>query len=146
MILFLDFDGVLHPMMALTELGTFDNLPRLENVLRDFVNVKIVITSSRREHSSLSTLSQNFSSDIASRIIGATPILRLQNAEDIVESRYREIMAYMDGRSERWVALDDDATLFPQNYSELILCNDGFHQTEEDALRVALLKTNYFST
>lgn len=43
MILFLDFDGVLHPRAPGQHL--FSNLARLEAVLRDFEFVEVVITS-----------------------------------------------------------------------------------------------------
>ena len=142
MILFLDFDGVLHPMSARLNAESFCYLPRLENVLREFSNVMIVITSTQREHLSLPILTRCFSVDIADRIIGITPMLTIKNAEDIAESRYREILAYLSGNSKKWVALDDDITLFPCNCPELILCNDGFHDAEDVALRAVLKQTS----
>lgn len=138
MILFLDFDGVLHPMSDRLNVESFCYVPRLENVLREFFDVKIVITSMQREHLSLPILSQYFSADIADRIIGTTSILPIKNAEDIAESRYREILVYLNGSPKNWVALDDDITLFPYNCPELIICNDGFHDAEVVALRAAL--------
>lgn len=76
MILFLDFDGVLHPEGEghILSGGTdFCFLPRLEALLREFLHVKIVISSSWREQLRYETLLKPFSSDLRARILGATP-------------------------------------------------------------------------
>ena len=76
MILFLDFDGVLHPEGEghLPNDGTdFCFLPRLEELLREFPHVRIVISSSWRERLAYPTLLKPFSEDIRARIIGTTP-------------------------------------------------------------------------
>lgn len=106
MLLFLDFDGVLHLMLSRFGVESFCYLPKLENVLREFTNVKLVLTSNQREHSSLPTLLQHFSSDIAERFIGVTPVFPMKNAEDILESRHREIIAYLNV-SVRRIHLDN---------------------------------------
>lgn len=64
MILFLDFDGVLHPWDPKTQLSEqqmFSLKPLLENTLRTFPNVEIVITSSWRQKYSLEKLRHLFS-------------------------------------------------------------------------------------
>jgi len=74
-ILFLDFDGVLHPEGEDHILNggiDFCFLPRLEALLREFPHVKIVISSSWREQLRYETLLKPFSSDIRARILGAT--------------------------------------------------------------------------
>ncbi|MBC3871856.1 HAD domain-containing protein [Undibacterium oligocarboniphilum] len=73
MILFLDFDGFLHPEPCYDDKQLFCCLPRLENVLRDFQIVQTVISSTWREKRSLDELKVFFAADIAPRIIGATP-------------------------------------------------------------------------
>lgn len=76
MILFLDFDGVLHPEgeYHIHNVGAdFCFLPRLDTLLREFSFVKIVISSSWREQLHYKTLLKPFSSDIRYRILGATP-------------------------------------------------------------------------
>ena len=75
MILFLDFDGVLHP----EQLGEdeFCRAPILWEVLRECVHVKVVISSSWREIYTLDELvefvTRGGGEDLANRIIGATP-------------------------------------------------------------------------
>ena len=75
MILFLDFDGVLHPQYehepVPTELA-FCHLARFEALMRKFPSVEIVISSTWREQFSMEVLRAKFSTDIAARIIGRT--------------------------------------------------------------------------
>lgn len=66
MILFLDFDGVLHPFFPRADRSDEENqlfayLPRLEGVLRDFPEWQIVISSSWREHHPWTTVIKAFS-------------------------------------------------------------------------------------
>lgn len=56
---------------------------------------------------------------------------------------FLEILRYLrtnQREGEAWIALDDDATLFPSGCSNLILCRDGFCEAEEAALRAALAR------
>ena len=71
-ILFLDFDGVLHPEHC-HESKHFCCLPVLESALRQVPEFKLVITSTWRLQSPLEQLRQRFSSDVAVRIAGTTP-------------------------------------------------------------------------
>src|SRR5438128_5315956 len=75
MILFLDFDGVLHRFGdRIADYCRF--LPRLEAVLRDYPDVKIVVSSDWRKHHTLEELKGFFSADIGKRVIGVTPSLQ----------------------------------------------------------------------
>lgn len=72
MLLFLDFDGVLHPRAAGENL--FVHIPRIERVLSDFPAVQVVISSSWREVTPLHELQAIFSEGMRLRIIGTTPL------------------------------------------------------------------------
>ena len=72
LILFLDFDGVLHPEHC-HESKHFCCLPVLESALRQVPELKLVITSTWRLHSPLEQLRQRFSAAVAARIAGPTP-------------------------------------------------------------------------
>ena len=81
MILFLDFDGVLHPEYsdrAVPDEIAFCHLPRFEAVLRDFPNVEIVISSTWRYHLPLDALRERFSADkdCALHVLGETARLQ----------------------------------------------------------------------
>jgi hypothetical protein len=54
--------------------------------------------------------------------------------------RYREIEQFLQERKnvEEWIALDDDPALFPPNCPRLLLCETGFGEMEERALRRVL--------
>jgi hypothetical protein len=143
----LDFDGVLHPEPCYDVDRYFIFLPRLESVLREFSNVKIVISSTWRESHSLSELKKYFSPDIAELIIGVTP--HWQDIPEIVEvigyQRHAEIEAWIRQSSaqwENWVAIDDKPYLFKPFLNNLLKTNSltGFDETVEKILRTKLLK------
>lgn len=138
MYLFLDIDGVLHELDRAN--GLFSRENHLAKVLRDFPHVELVISSAWRCDYSLKNLKTFFLTDLRHRIVGATPIFEIYDASDLAGSRYREIITYLGshGEHEPWVALDDDASLFPAECAELVLCANGFKIAEEIALRAAL--------
>jgi hypothetical protein len=146
MILFLDFDGVLHPEPCYRSADLFCNLPRLERVLRHFSSVEVVITSTWRESRSMSEMQAVFAPDIAKRVIGATPDFRtLDDPTDrlLGYPRQLEIEAWMRlHRSawEKWAALDDRPYLFRPFLPNLVVCNSaaGFDEAVELELRQKL--------
>jgi hypothetical protein len=146
MIIFLDFDGVLHPFFPKRELPDEENqlfsyLPRLENVVRDYLEIRIVIASSWRIDRPWENVIKAFSPDIAARILGATPVLHFKEPPYPRHPRHDEVLAYLrtnDLSDSPWLALDDDANLYPTNCPNLILCADGFREVEENVLRAAL--------
>lgn len=146
LILFLDFDGVLHPEPCYSTANLFCNVPRLENVLRNFSVVEIVITSTWRESRSMSELRAVFSPDIATRVIGVTPDFRA--VKDPPTSllgypRQLEIEAWLRlnrNAWEPWVALDDRPYLFRPFLPNLVVCSSstGFDEAVELELRQKL--------
>ncbi|OUM04508.1 HAD domain-containing protein [Variovorax sp. JS1663] len=146
MILFLDFDGVLHPEGEghLPNDGTdFCFLPRLEALLRDFPHVGIVVSSTWRERLSLDELRSFFSPDIGARIIGATPPPRRDPAGYVHARREGEICAWLEahgGVDQPWVALDDAEWQFDRHVDHLVACGSfvGFDDQAAQALRAHL--------
>lgn len=145
MILFLDFDGVLHPEGEghLPNDGTdFCFLPRLEALLRDFPLVAIVISSTWRQRLTLDQLRAFFSPDIAARIIGVTPAPRRDAAGYVHARREGEICAWLaanGGVEQPWVALDDAEWQFDRHVNRLVACGSftGFDDQAAQVLRVA---------
>lgn len=113
-LIFLDFDGVLHPGLA----GTFIYLPELEAFLRSHPKVVVVLSTTWRLQYSVGEIQTWFSADTRTRIIGATP--SLGDGED----RYAEIQLWLARHNMQcpWVALDDEPKLFPPSCPELVLC------------------------
>lgn len=114
MLLFLDFDGVLHPVSS-NEFGVFCRLHLLEAVLARYPEVKIIISSSWRETYSAEVLSDMLGT-LSSRFVGVTPVLE--------GSRQSEILKVMEAHSDvPYVILDDDPSLFTTGCQQLLLCN-----------------------
>lgn len=143
MLLFLDFDGVLHPRATLENL--FIHIPRIEGVLRDFPSLQVVISSSWREVTPLVEIREKFSEDLRDRIIGTTPLVDIKYPPGPVGHREEEICIYM-AQSEfvgkPWLALDDEAPFFTAGCPNLILCNSltGLDDRVERQLRDRIMR------
>lgn len=144
MIIFLDFDGVLHGYGQ----PSFQHLPAFEAILRSNPHVEVVFSTSWREHHVLDRLRSFFSEDIRPRLIGVTPFLDVNREPPYVDFvRHKEILLWLGAqqnpRGQEWVALDDDHREFPPNCPELITCNpkQGLGDTEViEKLKKRLLK------
>lgn len=130
MILMLDFDGVLHPDPCPADEPFFGHVPMLEEVLQEFPNVEIVITSTWRATRNLEQLKEIFSANIARRVIGLTPQWQdhAELAATIGPSYIRsiEIEAWLRSRGEpwlNWIALDDKRYWFRPFCKNLVTCN-----------------------
>jgi hypothetical protein len=139
MILFLDFDGVLHPEPCYDQTMLFCRRSLLEDCLRDFPDVQIVITSTWRERHSFDALRALFATDIAARIIDVTPqwsdLLDLRSSMSYM--RQVEVMGWLRQNGEpwtQWVALDDKPWLFKPFLSNLVTC-DGEVGLDEGVLQ-----------
>lgn len=132
MIIFLDIDGVLHPLLAEPP-DHLSCMPRLAGVLRDYPSVRVVISSTWRLTRSFDQLQDLFPPDLRERVIGVTP---QSDYKDRAGCREWEAMAWLEQNAagERWVALDDYA---PGYFSLwlVVLCQDGFGEKEEIELR-----------
>lgn len=143
MILFLDFDGVLHPEGDdhIVNDGTdFCLLPRLEALPREFPHVRIVISSSWREQLHYETLLKPFSNDIRARILGAKPHSGF-GLPPPYRQREGEILAWLqiqDATDVPWVALDDAYWQFEYCKDHLVVCDPftGFDEKTRADLRV----------
>ena len=146
MILFLDFDGVLHPEYddrAMPEDEAFCHLPRFEAIMRDFPAVEIVISSMWRYLLPLEALRERFSEDIRARIIGATPLIEREEGKYLPARREGEILQWLtenNRQAEEWIALDDATWQFPIHRSRVIGCVHfrGFDDEAADVLRTRL--------
>ncbi|ASU38913.1 hypothetical protein hmeg3_11875 [Herbaspirillum sp. meg3] len=138
MILFLDFDGVLHPLSRAN--GAFALVPHFEQVMRDYPDVDIVISSAWREDHSIEKLRLVFSEDFRHRIIDVTPVVALARKP---HPRETEILSWLrdTGREyEAWIAIDDSEWLFSPGCKNLILTDTdiGFNGQIEQLLRKTL--------
>lgn len=140
MILFLDIDGVLHPVSPFNkDVGVFCHLQRFEVVMRDFPEWLIVISSSWREEFSTDVLRSFFSPDIATRVVGVTPIV-LAGGKFLREIEIRQYLSSTGQQTAPWIALDDSAHSF-QDQNNLVLCSSetGFDDISAEKLRNKLM-------
>jgi hypothetical protein len=135
-----DFDGVLHPVhprddLPEAEAKPFCYMARFAQVMRDFPEVEIIISSTWRLHRSLEQLREYFPADLRSRVVGVTPELV---ADERFGGRQLEGIAWLKEHcpGAAWIALDDLTTAWAPE--SLVLCADGFRQTEELRLRTLL--------
>ena len=141
-LLFLDFDGVLHPQyegQQVPDEVAFCHLPRLEALLREFSEVEVVISSTWREQFNLESLKRHFSDDIAARIIGTTPLVNAANSV-VFHRREIEILQWLNDNgliSSRWCALDAAHWQFLHHKANLVVCKSylGFDANAENRMR-----------
>lgn len=147
MILFLDFDGVLHPEPCFSQDMLFCFMPNFEKILREYPQISVVISSTWRETRSIDMLRGYFSIDVRHRIIGVTPSWKNhQELFDVIGyQRQTEVEAWLRDSDEPWtpwVAIDDKPFLFRPFLNNLVKTNSltGFNEAAEAQLRT-LLKT-----
>ena len=116
-VIFLDFDGVLHPNHCDPQ-HYFCRLPMLSEALA-FATAKIVISSSWRFHYSQPEILQRFPASLRKLIVGVTGDAHVGRY-----ARYNEIKNYagLNGVTD-WLAVDDSRFEFPPNCDRLILCD-----------------------
>lgn len=154
MILFLDIDGVLHPEPALPR-HAFCRLPLVEEILMDFPEVQIVISSVWRldwkeESAQIAGMKEHFSFALRDRVVGVTPDHRQTPVSQAPEGlvgylREWECMDWL--RTHRppdtpYLILDDRAGLFRSNNPHLMIvdCDDGFMPDNETEFRAHLAR------
>ena len=139
MILFLDFDGVLHPEPCI-EHGQFIHLRKFERWLRTHAEIEVVISSSWRNQVPWLEILDRFSADIQTRIVGRTPsrlqiVRSLVPTEVLIYKREAEIFEWrrMQGRlSDAWIAVDDIPSWFSPGCANLMLIDPATGITEGD--------------
>jgi len=144
-LLFLDVDGVLHPVETDYSFSSkfFSHLPLLEELLREFPSVDVVISSDWRLAESVEQLQRYFSEDIRHRIIGGTP--QLDRDAAIRQRRQLEIQAWLEGNGRgdaEWVAPNDWPESFDAGFARLVLIDStrAFDQDSVQELRSHFLR------
>lgn len=131
-VLFLDFDGVLHPATT-TPAGRFVHAPMLANCFLQ-LSCDVVISSSWRHSYSIDELRHFLPDELAHLIVGTTgPAVIGKHA------RFQEIQAWIARQPSPvdWRALDDCEWEFPTNTSKLFLCNANTGLSRKELLSIS---------
>lgn len=128
MILFLDFDGVLHPVRCVGGLDEplFSRALALWEILRACPHVQVVFSTTWRVSYPLCELvkftTQGGGEDLAHRFVGTTP--DFEN-EGHYGRRDLEIQSWLNdhGHTGPWLAIDDTQDLFRDEEGELANCS-----------------------
>ncbi|MCE7530730.1 hypothetical protein LZT22_12575 [Polynucleobacter sp. IMCC 29146] len=126
-LLFLDFDGVLHPTSAHGQ-GLLSKAPLLEAITDE--DCRIILSTSWRFQYSLEELCAKLPEKVSIKVIGMTGAPYIGK-----HSRYYEIISYvsqLDCKPVQWRALDDAYWEFPVGCPELIRCNPNTGITERE--------------
>ena len=143
-IMFVDFDGVTHPEPGY-ERDYFCHLPLIEDVLREYPEIDVVISSSWRVNYAIDELRDFFSPDIALRVVGVTPSIKEPSSswlpgQGSSYAREWECDSWM--RQNRpwgtpYVAIDDRAAWFRPSCPDLLHTDarTGFTPQDQATLR-----------
>lgn len=137
MILFLDFDGVLHPLLR--KEPDFCRLPLLWQILRAAPEVLVVFSTSWREvyrHDEMvEFVAYGGGEDLAHRIIGQTPRIKVETGCD---RRDLEIQSWLEANNHSgpWLAIDDMPKLFNGGHPYLYVVDGTRGLTDEDVLAI----------
>jgi HAD domain in Swiss Army Knife RNA repair proteins len=144
MILFLDFDGVLHPDAVYRVPGRgivletallpeeyantflFCYRPFLESVLADFPKVSIVLSTSWVATLGFDRSREQLSQALRARVLGAT-YHRVYTPKWHDQTRFEQILEYVARHrlGSRWLAIDNDHEGWPDSqYDHLVLTDD----------------------
>ena len=144
-LLFLDFDGVCHPVGCPVD-QLFCHLDMLQDWLRRRPGVDVVISSSWRAVHPLDEMVSYFAEDLQGRVLGATPLHHHAGlaAADValtapVHKRHFEVLAWLAGSADprrRWTALDDQNMLFAPRCENLVVVDGQLGLTVNDMVRL----------
>lgn len=118
MIIFLDFDGVLHDIGCISK-DLFLHASRFSALLRDYPDIEVVVSSDwRKDAGNVAELAAHFPVDVRHRFVGLTDI-----ESEAAEPRQRERECWQwlraHGREHvRWIAVDD----WPDNFGPVLPC------------------------
>jgi len=144
-ILFLDYDGVLHPDPCPDAARLFEHAPRLVHALGTFPQVAVVLSTAWRQGRSYEQLLAPLPAALQERTIGVTPNFSdfTSAAALIPYRRQAECLRWMHQNrleDESWLALDDRPSGFTPYCENLIACDpqSGFDAAVSARLRSAL--------
>jgi hypothetical protein len=146
-IVFLDFDGVLHPDPCNDRGRLFENAIRLAQSLSPFAEVGLVLSTAWRTLRPFDELLGMLPDELSERIVDRTPVFGSFKARPslIPYRRHAECVQWLADnhlQDSDWLALDDRPDEFAPYCDNLIACHSdlGFDDRVDARLRSALLR------
>ena len=145
-ILFLDFDGVLHPDPCRDPARLFEQAPRLAEALAPFADCAVVLSTAWRTHYDAAQLTQQLPPALAAKVVGATRNFHeIGCAPALVPYRRQaECQHWIDTQrpGADWIALDDRPSGFQPWCERLIATRSdtGLDTLALNRLRFALMR------
>ena len=141
MIVFVDFDGVLHPE-GCTPAKHFMHAENLFQCLESY-HVELVISSTWRERQTLETLKDKMGK-LGSMVIDVTPSYKdidLSSYPERIHTYHRHIECLEWMRRNRkpwdlWLAIDDRSYLFTPFFKDVVLCEPSVGITPQTLLNL----------
>ena len=125
-ILFLDFDGVMHR----AENGSFERMPQLTRLLAEHPDLVVVLSTNWKVNADPERLLVLFPAELRGHVVGMTPDL----ADGSLFQRERECVAWARARGlDRYIALDDDPSGFSEGCPFLVL-TDRYVGLDDEAV------------
>lgn len=134
-LIFLDFDGVLHPLKANEHERFRPEAIYSVNRILDALDAKIVLSTAWRMDSGI----ERFNAWFKHRIIGSTPIHELDLTAQ--HSRFKEVMNFLSDENwlhVPWIAIDDKRTHYPES-SPAFITDAKVGMTSNDADTIILM-------
>lgn len=131
-VLYLDFDGVLHPdevyrykgrlVLKYDGLELFEWAPLLVGLLAPYPAIRVVLSTSWVRVLSFSEARDWLPLELSARVIGATWHSRMDKDWWLGLSRYQQVTLHARRHKiKRWIALDDDTQHWPEDDREQLV-------------------------
>jgi hypothetical protein len=135
-VLFLDYDGVLHPGPVILRKGRptlvepghlFMWAASLEKLLLPHPDIRIVLSTSWCVHRGFTRARDELPADLRTRVIGSTWHSQLMKSEFLEKPRFYQILEWIaraHPRPARWLAVDDDDVGWADTNRDLLVHTD----------------------
>lgn len=104
--LFLDFDGVLHPVSARPE-ARWTAIDLIATLVEEVSDIVVVVSSTYRAVMAFDRILELFPPAMRARIVGGTPVIAVDWGDTNLPRRHREILAWLEGNGysdARWLS------------------------------------------
>jgi len=136
-IVFLDFDGVLHPDPCRDHTRLFEHAPRLAAALAPFAQLAVVLSTAWRTEHGAQALAMQLPPALRQRVVGATRAFHEIDRRPALAAyrRQAECQDWIDREQPQrcWFALDDRPDQF-EPYCDRLIATDGQRGLDDTTL------------